>query len=139
MRHALARYVPDVVEGEVQGFFVEIVDVTSIKQSEQALQRAQEIGRLGSFVREWSSETWVATSMLEQIFGIGPDYEHSLEGWERLLHPDDRQAIAGYRNEVITSGGVFDREYRIIRPSDGAVRWMHGLRSLPSRNASCHR
>ncbi len=42
VRYALARYTPDLVDGEVQGFFVEVVDVTSIKQSEQALQRAQE-------------------------------------------------------------------------------------------------
>ncbi|MEF8702264.1 MAG: PAS domain-containing protein [Candidatus Accumulibacter sp. UW26] len=42
VRYALARYTPDLVDGEVQGFFVEVVDVTSIKHSEQALQRAQQ-------------------------------------------------------------------------------------------------
>ena len=130
VRHALARYVPDMDEGKVQGFFVEVVDVSSIKRSEQALQRAQEIGRLGSFVRELSSGTWVASPMLEQIFGIGPDYDHTVDGWERLLHPDDRQAIGAYRNGVITRRDVFNREYRIIRPRDGAVRWMHGLAEI---------
>lgn len=49
VRHALARYIPDVVgDGEVQGFFVEVMDVSPVIASEQALQRAQQIRRLGS-------------------------------------------------------------------------------------------
>lgn len=49
VRHALARYIPDVVGGgEVQGFFVEVMDVSPIIASEQALQRAQQIRGLGS-------------------------------------------------------------------------------------------
>jgi hypothetical protein len=55
VRYALARYLPDIVDGEVRGFFVEVVDVTSIKSSEQALQRAQESAALGSYIIELPS------------------------------------------------------------------------------------
>lgn len=127
VRHALARYIPDVVDGEVQGFFVEIMDVTSIKRSEQALQRAQEVGRLGSYITDLPSGNWVGSPMLDRIMGISPAYEHTPEGWGRLLHPADRQAVLAYASQVRAEGGPFDRQYRIVRPSDGAVRWMHGL------------
>lgn len=127
VNHALARYIPDIVDGEVQGFFVEVMDVTSIKRSEQALQRAQELGRLGSYLIELPSESWIGSPMLERIFGIGPACEHTVSGWGQLLHAADRQATLDYFHQVVAQRGVFDRQYRIIRPSDGRVRWMHGL------------
>ena len=127
VRHALARYIPDVVNGEVDGFFVEVTDVTSIKASELALQVAQEVGRLGSYITDLSSGTWVSSPMLDTIFGIGPEYEHNTAGWERLLHADDRQAALDRLRRVAATGAAFDVEYRIVRPSDGSLRWMHGL------------
>ncbi len=127
VRHALARYIPDVVNGEVDGFFVEVTDVTSIKASELALQRAQDVGRLGSYMTDLSSGTWVGSPMLDTIFGIGPEYEHSTAGWERLLYADDRQSVLDRLRRVAATGAAFDMEYRIVRPADGSLRWMHGL------------
>lgn len=127
VRHALARYIPDMVDGEVDGFFVEVTDVTSIKAGEEALQRAQEVGRLGSYTTDLSSGVWVGSPMLDRIFGIGPEYEHNTAGWERPLHADDRQAALDALRHVVATGAEFDIEYRIVRPGDGAVRWMHGL------------
>ena len=37
---------------------------------------------------------------------------------------------AYFANEVIGQGKSFDREYRIVRHSDGALRWVHGLGRL---------
>ncbi|HRL75416.1 MAG TPA: PAS domain-containing protein [Candidatus Accumulibacter phosphatis] len=127
LRHALARYIPDVVDGEVQGFFVEVTDVTPVKASEQALQRAQEVGRLGSYTVDLGSGQWLGSQMLERILGIGPEHEHTTEAWLQLLHPDDRQQVVDHVRLAVGAAGVFDCEYRIVRPSDRAVRWMHGL------------
>jgi len=65
--------------------------------------------------------------MLERIFGICPTCEHTVSGWGELLHAADRQATLDYFHQVVAERGVFDRQYRIIRPSDGTLRWMHGL------------
>jgi diguanylate cyclase (GGDEF)-like protein/PAS domain S-box-containing protein len=35
-----------------------------------------------------------------------------------------------FKNEVLGQGKLFDREYRIIRQNDQAVRWVHGLGKL---------
>jgi PAS domain S-box-containing protein len=41
-RHSLAEYIPDIVEGEVQGFYVHVTDVSALKESVAQHQRAEE-------------------------------------------------------------------------------------------------
>lgn len=40
-RHGLAHYIPDVADGEVRGFLVQVTDLSQLKETEQALQREQ--------------------------------------------------------------------------------------------------
>lgn len=40
-RQALAEYIPDVVEGEVRGFLVQVTNLTELKETQAALQREQ--------------------------------------------------------------------------------------------------
>lgn len=71
----------------------------------------------------------IATSEnLDLIFGIDGAYPHDLEGWGRLIHPGDRVNLESYLQEVLANPGrMFTREYRIYRPSDGCLRWVHGI------------
>lgn len=38
-RHSLALYVPDIVDGAVQGFLVQVTEITQLKQTQDALRR----------------------------------------------------------------------------------------------------
>lgn len=38
-RHSLAEYIPDIVEGEVRGFLVQVTEVTQLRETQAALQR----------------------------------------------------------------------------------------------------
>jgi PAS domain S-box-containing protein len=40
-KHSLAEYIPDFVNGEVEGFFVQVSDVSAIKRSEAELKRSE--------------------------------------------------------------------------------------------------
>lgn len=42
-RHSLAEYIPDSVDGEVQGFLVQVTNVTELKQTQAALRRESEL------------------------------------------------------------------------------------------------
>ena len=57
----------------------------------------------------------------------------SFETWTALIHSDDRERVAGSLAQV-RSGEPFALSYRIIRPSDAALRWLdvHGQHSPAS-------
>jgi diguanylate cyclase (GGDEF)-like protein/PAS domain S-box-containing protein len=103
----------------------------TLKASEASLRESQSIADLGSYTLDFASGIWESSDVLDKLFGIDRTYVRSVEGWEDLIHPDDRVEISGYfRNEVFDQDKDFDREYRIIRHGDKAERWMHGLGKL---------
>ena len=119
--------------GEIAGLFGIAPDITlpleaeqRLRESEESLREAQEIAGLGSFVLDIPSKQWSVSAELGAFLGTGPDYDRAFEGLWPLIHPDDRAAIAE-RLQGYFSGErkQFDSEYRIIRQSDGAVRWVH--------------
>ncbi|MFH0934138.1 MAG: EAL domain-containing protein, partial [Pseudomonadota bacterium] len=104
-----------------------------LRESTELLKESQIIAGLGSYVFDTLAGTWTSSEVLDQLFGIGADYVRSVEGWAALIHPDDQQMMVEYfQNEVLGKRVNFDKEYRIVRKSDGAVRWMHGMGRLES-------
>jgi diguanylate cyclase (GGDEF)-like protein/PAS domain S-box-containing protein len=115
-----------------------IVDITGRKRAEESLREsgdflkeAQMLGFLGCYVLDISSGVWTSSDVLDGIFGIGKEYARTVEGWTALVHPHDSAMMADYfQNEVVAQGKPFDKEYRIIRQTDQAERWVHGTGSL---------
>jgi len=102
-----------------------------LRESEESLRESQRIGGLGSFALDFRTGAWTRSDVQEDLFGIDKSYEHTMAGWLALIHPDDRKQIADHLEvEVIGYGRPFSRDYRIIRPVDGAVRWIHGQRRI---------
>ena len=129
---------PIVVDGKIVGVSVFGKEITERKLAEQELREssdflkeAQRIGDLGYYVLDISAGVWTSSSRLDEIFGIDEKYERSIAGWEALVHPGDQAMMAAYfAGEVVGEGRPFDKEYRIIRQSDQAERWVRGLGSL---------
>jgi signal transduction histidine kinase/CheY-like chemotaxis protein len=67
--------------------------------------------------------------VLDEIFGIGPDYPRTAAGWVGLVHPDDATSMADYLQALLAGGSRFDRVYRLGRAGD-PPRWVHGLGDL---------
>jgi len=113
-------------------------DITEIKRAEQLLRESefffretQRTGNIGSYRVDFLEGVWRSSEVLDEIFGISAAYERTVPGWLALVHPDDRSGMARYlQEEVIAQGHAFDREYRIVRPGDGSVRWVHGTGAL---------
>ena len=102
-----------------------------LRERDNALVAAEEAGRLGTYQLDIPGENWQSSPQLDAIFGTGPDYPRTIEGWHRLVHPDERALMVEYfSKEVLGKRQVFDREYRIVRPIDGKVIWTHGLGKL---------
>ena len=98
----------------------------AIRESEYHLRKSQEIAQIGSYRFNITQDSWTASEELNRIFGIGPDYQKTKDGWLRLIHPDDQPILDQYLADIIQNKLLFDKEYRIIRPTDRNERWVHG-------------
>lgn len=103
-------------------------DERALRETEESLREAQRLAGLGSYVLHIATGAWSASAVLEEILGIGSDYPHTNEGWRALLHPDDRARLPeDFAGELVVQGEAFSSEFRIVRKSDGAERWMYGV------------
>ena len=109
-------------------------DITNQKEAEakltkskRLLQESQEIANVGNYVTDFTTGKWSSSPVLDQLLGIDGTYDRSVAGWAALIHPDDRAMMTAYLNdEVLGRNQEFDKEYRIIRASDQAERWVSG-------------
>ncbi len=109
--------------------------VQALHESEFFFRESQRVAHIGSYRVDFVTGHWISSEVLDRIFGIDAAYERSVAGWLDLTHADDQPVLSGYvQDEVLGKGCPFDKEYRIVRKSDGEVRWVHGLGAL-TRNA----
>ena len=144
IRHLLERGIPvNGPDGDPQFIDGVILDITSQKLTEQRirgelservreLNNVQRVARLGSYVLDIRSGIFSTSPMTDEIFGVGPDYAHTVEGWSRLVAADQRQEMLAYLEQVIHEGKRFEREYRIVRLHDQAERWLSGTGEVES-------
>lgn len=97
-------------------------------RSEHRLETALRAGKLGVFeytMRPQPHYYWDST--VRQIWGVGPDEEITDAHYWPSLHPDDAPRIIALGREKMdgSSARRIDVEYRIIRWSDRAVRWLN--------------
>jgi diguanylate cyclase (GGDEF)-like protein/PAS domain S-box-containing protein len=104
-----------------------------LHESRDSLREAQIIGGLGNYVLDIGKGVWTSSALLDELFGIDETYHRSVEGWAALIHPDDQEMMTAYfEEEVIGKRKQFDKEYRIVRQTDQATLWVHGLGRLES-------
>ncbi len=120
------------------GFVQSVRDVTErraaaaqLQESEYFFRETQRAASMGSYRATFSEDRWESSEVLDRIWGIDAAYPRTVAGWLALLHPDDRAEMERYlRRDIIERRQPFAKEYRIVRPSDGAMRWMYGLGSV---------
>ena len=124
---------PHRIAGRIVGRVISLRDIGPAVRTQQALEqhrafleKAQEVGHIGSWVAEldgsdrlgWSAET-------HRIFGVPPArFEGSATAFFALVHPDDRAAVEAVRDAAVAGGSPLDIEHRVVR-SDGTLRWVH--------------
>ncbi|HXO69910.1 MAG TPA: PAS domain-containing protein [Bradyrhizobium sp.] len=128
----------------VGGVLVVCRDVTkehlaaeALREREAELARVQQIGRIGGL------EVDLTTGFRNRrspeyllIHGLPPDaVNETHEDWVRRIHPDDREATEKkFRDAVAGQVRDYTVRYRIIRPSDGELRWI-SVKSTIERDA----
>lgn len=83
------------------------------------------------YVLDIATGRWESSQALDALFGIDAAYERSTQGWEALIHRDDRAMMDDYfRNEVVGERKDFNKEYRVVRYDDRTVRWVRAVGRL---------
>jgi PAS domain S-box-containing protein len=137
VRYTQASYIPDLVDGEVRGFFVLVTDITErrqieeeVEQSRARLAEAERVARMGSWEWDIPSARLTCSEGLFAIYGTPPQvYEDYAPSNTGAVHPDDRDRVERVMREAVEFGAPVDYEYRIIRP-DGRVRRIHSRAEL---------
>jgi len=111
-----------------------VYDVTSrviaektLRESAESLREAQKIAGIGSYDLDITTGDWASSEVMDEIFGIGKEYPHTVAGWTALIHPLDQAMMAAYfADEVVGNVQTFNKKYRIVRQTDREERWVHG-------------
>ena len=126
--HTQAHYIPDCVDGVVQGFFALVSDITDLKQTSEELKEAQRIGRLGSWCWDIQADKVTWSPELYSLFGRDPALAPPRFNELQALHPPQSwQTLQACVTRAIEVGEPYALELPFVR-SDGSQGWLlaHG-------------
>lgn len=129
VRHALANYIPDIVDGEVRGFYVLVTETTALHDAHEALRASEERYRaviedqteLISRIAADGTFTFV-NNIYCRFFGKAAD---KLLGraWAPGCHPDDIRQVEAQVRTLSPLQPTVVVENRVWSGS-GELRWM---------------
>ena len=99
--------------------------INKLKENAFFFNETQRLGVIGSFKINFPADTWEVSDEMRNIFGIKKEAKINFESWTSMIHPEDQKVMELYVLEKIKNKKPWNIEYRIIRKSDGEVRWIN--------------
>ncbi len=103
-------------------------DITERKRAEEELarqryylERAQEIGSIGTWDFDIRQNKLIWTDETYRIFGLAADAKLDYETFLNCVHPEDRDHIDKQWKEAL-NGGLYETEFRIL--VEGKIKWV---------------
>ncbi|MDB5848023.1 MAG: multi-sensor hybrid histidine kinase [Rhodoferax sp.] len=124
--------------GKVARMVGVVQDITERRATQQALVDSE--AQFRTFAQSLPNHVWTAPPdglldwFNDQVYEYSGVERGTLDGaaWADLLHPDDLLAARAMWQQCLTSGALYEAEFR-LRRADGAYRW-HLARALPLRS-----
>ena len=118
-------------DGAIVRWFGTCTDVHDERMALEAAEQSQERFRAvtratNDVIWDWdltTSAIWW-NSNVEPVLGIEPEQLRDIAGWERSIHPDDRQRVLSGLERALQGGGEsWTDEYRLVR-GDGTAAYV---------------
>lgn len=120
-------------EGQVSSFVGFIENITEHKRAEEALReserdlrRAQQVAHVGSWQFDLNTRRVFASEEACRIYGLG-DREWLIKEVQTIPLPEYRAMLDAALQGLIERGQPYDVEFRIRRPTDGALLDIHSV------------
>ncbi len=97
--------------------------LATLRERDEDLRATQEVARLGVYSLDYSTDHFIGSDELLEIFGLYPGEPLAVARWLEIMHPEDRPRMRDFaaRNSLLTQ---LNEQYRIIRPIDGRTVWL---------------
>ena len=96
----------------------------ALERNMRWLDSAQKAASAGYFAYDAEHQKFFMSSMAHAIFGLPPQEYMTLQQWMDMVHPEDRAHVLRVHAEAIAAHTPLGTQYRIVRASDGAQRWL---------------
>ncbi len=104
-----------------------------LHRANRDLERAQKIGRIGSWRLEIDSGRLEWSEQTYRIFGVPIESRVDLDTFSRCIHPDDRATVELAWQSAL-SGKPYDLLHRIV--VNGNVKWIHEHAEIDNEGSS---
>ncbi len=95
-------------------------------EREHRLHFALDAGMMGAFTLNIATGQIEWSEQLFSIYGYDRSFRPTMETFQQLVHPDDREKLRKDLEEKLQSRDtLYDTEFRIVRPNDHRILWMH--------------
>ena len=96
----------------------------SLKESEERMNRAQEIAHLGGWELDLVNDRLTWSDEVYRIFGLQPqEFAATYQAFLEAVHPDDRAAVdEAYSGSLREGRDTYEIEHRVVRKSSREVR-----------------
>jgi PAS domain S-box-containing protein len=119
---------------QIREWFGAASDINARKEAEAAFREGEE--RFRQFAEASSDLIWIRDANTLQLEYLSPAFEaiygesreallggDTLQRWSAIVHPEDREVALSGLHRVRTGERHFNA-FRIVRPSDGEIRWI---------------
>jgi len=140
LRYIRADYIPRINnQGEVEGYFSLVSDISDRKQTEIALSESEERLRLameGAQMGTWDLDLTTGKAIWSElhftILGYSPvtTGEATEAMWRSRIHPDDVERVTQVWQQSQQEHRSYQCEYRVVRADNGQTAWLATLGSF---------